>query len=80
MSISIKMRHVHFHRLHKSAENSGKNPKFKIGNHMRISKWKYFWKRLHIKLISKSSCKVKNTVPWTYFISDLNGEKIVGTF
>ena len=24
--------------------------------------------------------KVKNTVPWTYIISDLNGEKIVGTF
>ena len=24
--------------------------------------------------------KVKNTVPWTYVISDLNGEEIVGTF
>ena len=24
--------------------------------------------------------KVKNTVPWTYFISGLNGEEIVGTF
>ena len=24
--------------------------------------------------------KVKNDVPWTYFISDLNCEKIVGTF
>ena len=24
--------------------------------------------------------KVKNTVPWTYVINDLNGEKIVGTF
>ena len=24
--------------------------------------------------------KVKNTVPWTYIISDLNGEEIVGTF
>ena len=23
--------------------------------------------------------KVKNTVPWTYFINDLNGEEIVGT-
>ena len=22
----------------------------------------------------------KNTVPWTYAISDLNGEKIIGTF
>ena len=24
--------------------------------------------------------KVKNTVPWTYIISDLNKEEIVGTF
>ena len=24
--------------------------------------------------------KVKNNVPWTYVISDRNGEKIVGTF
>ena len=24
--------------------------------------------------------KVKNDVPWTYFISDLNGEKIVERF
>ena len=24
--------------------------------------------------------KVKNTVPWTYFISDVNDEEIVGTF
>ena len=24
--------------------------------------------------------KVKNTVPWTYVINDLNGKEIVGTF
>ena len=24
--------------------------------------------------------KAKNTVPWTYFIDDLNEEEIVGTF
>ena len=24
--------------------------------------------------------KIKNTVPWTYAISDLNGEKITGSF
>ena len=26
------------------------------------------------------SKKVKNTIPWIYVISDLNGEEIVGTF
>ena len=24
--------------------------------------------------------KVKNTVPWTYAINDVNGEEIIGTF
>ena len=24
--------------------------------------------------------KLKNTVPWTYVINDLNGEEIIGTF
>ena len=24
--------------------------------------------------------KIKNTVPWTYFINDLNGEEIIGIF
>ena len=24
--------------------------------------------------------EIKNTVPWTYTITDLNGEKVIGTF
>ena len=24
--------------------------------------------------------KIKNTLPWTYIINDLNGEEIIGTF
>ena len=24
--------------------------------------------------------EIKNTVPWTYVINDLNGEQIIGTF
>ena len=24
--------------------------------------------------------KIKNTVPWTYVVNDLNGEKIIGIF
>ena len=24
--------------------------------------------------------KIKNTIPWTYVIDDLNGEEIIGTF
>ena len=29
---------------------------------------------------SLSLKKIKNTVPWTYVISDLNGEEIIGSF
>ena len=25
-------------------------------------------------------CKIKNTVPWTYVINDLNREEVIGTF
>ena len=34
------------------------------------------------KLVRRSFVvsKIKNTVPWTYVIIDLNGEKIDGTF
>ena len=28
----------------------------------------------------KKFFKIKNTVPWTYVINDLNGEEIIGTF
>ena len=33
-------------------------------------------KKFLIKLINK----IKNTVPWTYVINDLNGEEIIGSF
>ena len=33
-----------------------------------------------IDIYSKYAWIVKNTVPWTYAISDLNGEEIIGTF
>ena len=64
--------------------NKGKvGPEFKVGDHVKISKYKNsFYKKLSSKLVWKSffDRKVKSTMPWTYVISDLNGEKIVGTF
>ena len=33
---------------------------------------------MHSKLVRRS--KIKNTHPWTYVISDLNGEEIAGSF
>ena len=64
-------------------EINNKYPKFKVGDHVRISKYKnIFAKGLCLIGVKKYFVikKVKNTVPWTYVINDLNGEEITGTF
>ena len=60
-----------------------KDPKFKIGDIVRISKYKNIFAKDYVQNWSKQVFvirKVKNTVPWTYIINDLNGEEIVGMF
>ena len=59
------------------------NPKFKVGDHLRISKFKYIFAKGYMPNWSEESFvikKYKNAVPWTYIINDLNGEEIFGTF
>ena len=56
---------------------------FKIGDIVRISKYKIFFAKSYTPNWSEQAFvikKVKNTVPWTYVINDLNGGKIVETF
>ena len=58
-------------------------PKFKVGNHVRISKYKNIFAKGYTQNWSEEVfvvSKIKNTVPWTYVISYLNGEKIAGSF
>ena len=63
--------------------SNDKDPKFKVGDHVRISKYKnvfakgYVWNWSEKVFVIK---KVKITVPWTYVINDLNGEEIIRTF
>ena len=60
-----------------------KDPKFKVGDHVRISKYKNIFAKGYMPNWSEEVFvikKVKNTVPWTYVINDLNGEEITGTF
>ena len=64
-------------------EVNDKNPKFKVGDHVRISKYKNIFAKRYTRSWSEEVFvikKVKNTIPWTYVISDLNGEEIIGTF
>ena len=61
-------------------EVNDKDPKFKVGDHVRISKYKNSFAKGYtlnwseeVFLISK----VKNTVPSTNVINDLNGEEFI---
>ena len=60
-----------------------KNPKSKVDDYVRISKYKNFFATGYIPNWSEKNFvikKVKNTVPWTYVINDLNGAEIIGSF
>ena len=66
--------------LDSSKEISYKDSKFKIGDIVRISKYKNIFTKGYIPNWSEEIfvIKKKNIVPWTCLISDLKGEKIVG--
>ena len=61
-------------------EVNDKDPKFKVGDHVRISKYKNIFAKGYTPNWSEEVFvikKVKNAVPWTYVINDLNGEEII---
>ena len=50
---------------------------------MRISKYKNIFAKGYTPNWSEElflSKEIRNTVPWTYVINDLNDEEIIGTF
>ena len=60
-----------------------KDPKFKVGDHVRISKYKNIFAEGYTRNWSEEIfivSKIKNKVLWFYAISDLNGEEITGSF
>ena len=64
-------------------EINNKDPKFKVGDQVRISKYKNIFARGYMPNWSEEIFvikKINNTVPWTYVINDLNGEEVIGTF
>ena len=53
------------------------DPKFKVGDHVRISKYKNIFAKGYTPNWSEEVFvirKLKNTVPWTYVIDYLNGK------
>ena len=64
-------------------EVNDNDPKLKVGDHVRISKYKNIFAKGYTPNWSEEIFvlkKIKNTVPWTYVIDDLIGEEITGTF
>ena len=69
--------------IHIDTEVNDKGPKFKAGDHVRISKYKNIFAKGYtpnwfeeIFVIKE----IKSTVPWPYVSNDFNGEEIIGTF
>ena len=64
-------------------EVNDKDHKFKVGDHVRISKYKKNFAKGYTPSSSQELFvikEMKNTVPWIYVINDLNGAEIIGTF
>ena len=69
--------------FHYSKEVNDKDPKFKVGDHFRMFKYNNIFAKWYKPNWSEQVFvikKVKNTVPWTYVINDLNGDEIIRTF
>ena len=83
-TIKMKPIEVRNNSLAEYNEESNKaNPKFKVGDHVRISKCKNVFAKGYAPNWSEEIFvikKVKNTVPSTYVIKDVNGEEIIGSF
>ena len=66
-----------------NVDSNAKDPKFKIGGHVRISKHKHIFAKGYTSNWSEEVfviTKIKNTVPWAYIINDVSDEEIVGSF
>ena len=64
-------------------EVNDKDPKFKAGDHVRVSKYKNTFGKGYTPNWSEELFvikKNKNTVLWIYVIIGLNGEELIGTF
>ena len=61
-------------------EVNDKDPKFKVGDHIRISKYKNIFAKGYTPNWSAEVFlikKVENIVPWTYVNNDLNSKEII---
>ena len=83
---TIKMKPVHVKDntyIDFKKEVNDKDLKFKVADHVRISKYNNIFAERYTPNWSEKVfvvSKIKKAVPWTYAMIDLNGEEIIGTF
>ena len=82
---AIKMKSVDVNLttyIDSSKEVRDKNPKYKIGDNVKISKHEIIFAKGYTPSWSKQVFLVKkvNTLPWTCGVSDLQGKEIFGMF
>ena len=64
-------------------EHNEKDSRFKVGDRIRISKFKNIFAKGYTPNWSREIFiinKINDTVPYTHNIKDLNGEEIIGSF
>ena len=64
-------------------EVNDKDPKYKLGDYVRTTKYKNFFSKGYTPNWSEEVFvikEIKNTVPYSHIINDRNGEQIIGTF
>ena len=69
--------------MHYSKEVNDNDHKFKVGDHLRIPKYKNIFAKGYTPNWSEEGFvikRVENTVPWTHAINDLNDGEIIETF
>ena len=69
--------------INSSKKINDEDPKFKIGEIIRTSKYKNIFAKVYVPNWSKEYFvikKIENTASWVYVISNLKGEEIIGTF
>ena len=80
---ATKMKPMNNTYSNSSKEINDKDPKFQVGDHVRISTYKTIFAKGYVPMRSEKVSvikRIKNTVPGTYVITDLHGEEIIGTF
>ena len=83
-SIKVNPVDVTFDHYAEYKEDSNeKDSKCKVGNHVRISKYKNIFAKGYTQNWLEDVfvvSKIKDKVPWTYVISNLNGQQITEIF